>query len=147
MIGEMWWFMNMGWSMGSFWVNTIPIHLYVPLFHLSKQGTRPFRLRAVSLFPWSVEQNARDTQMTTRVTEGAGRKRHEIFLLEFFLLGLPPSFLVSHGLAAQHSRARALPLLNLKKKRDCSQSTARWVKKRKLKMYLQHFNRKCSWFV
>ena len=26
------------------------------------------RLRAVSLFSWSVEQNARDTQMTTRVT-------------------------------------------------------------------------------
>ena len=29
------------------------------------------RLRAVSLFSWSVEQNARDTQITTRVTEGA----------------------------------------------------------------------------
>ena len=29
------------------------------------------RLQAVSLFSWSVEQNARDTQMTTRVTEGA----------------------------------------------------------------------------
>ena len=29
------------------------------------------RLRALSLFSWSVEQNARDTQMTTRVTEGA----------------------------------------------------------------------------
>ena len=25
------------------------------------------------LFSWSVEQNARDTQMTTRVTEGARR--------------------------------------------------------------------------
>ena len=32
------------------------------------------RLRAVSLFPWSVEQNAQDTQMTTRVTEGARRE-------------------------------------------------------------------------
>ena len=32
------------------------------------------RLRAVSLFSWSVEQNARDTQMTTRVTEGARRR-------------------------------------------------------------------------
>ena len=40
----------------------------------------------------------------------------------FLLLGLPPSFLASRGLAAQHSRGRALPLLNLKKKRDCSQS-------------------------
>ena len=68
------------------------------------------RLRAVSLFSWSVEQNARDTQMTTRVTEGARRER------------LPPSFLASRGFAAQRSRARALPLLNLKKKRDCSQS-------------------------
>ena len=51
------------------------------------------------------EQNARDTQMTTRVTER-----------------LRPSFLASRGFAAQHSRGRALPLLNLKKKRDCSQS-------------------------
>ena len=49
-----------------------------------------------SLFSWSVEQNARDTQM--------------------------PSFLASRGFAAQRLRARALPSLNLKKKRDCSQS-------------------------
>ena len=46
----------------------------------------------------------------------------------FFLLGLPPSFLASRGfsalrLRAQRSRARALPFLNLKKKRDCSQSS------------------------
>ena len=33
------------------------------------------RLRAVSLFSWSVEQNARDTQMTMCVTEGARRDR------------------------------------------------------------------------
>ena len=51
------------------------------------------------------EQNARDTQMTTRVTER-----------------LPPWFLASRGFAAQHSCGRALPLLNLKKKRYCSQS-------------------------
>ena len=31
------------------------------------------RLRAVSPFSWSVEQKARDTQMTMRVTEGARR--------------------------------------------------------------------------
>ena len=49
--------------------------------------------------------------------------------LSFFLVRLakrrrhtPPSFLASRGFAAQGSRARALPLLNLKKKRDCSQS-------------------------
>ena len=44
-------------------------------------------------FSWSVEQNARDTQMTTRATEGARRERP-----------LP------------RSRTRALPLLKLKKK-------------------------------
>ena len=44
--------------------------------------------------------------MTTRVTEGR----------------LPPSFLASRDFAAQRSRARALPLQNLKKKRDYSQS-------------------------
>ena len=48
--------------------------------------------------------------MTTRVTEGARRER------------FPPSFLAFRGFAAQHSRGRALPLLNLKKKRDCSPS-------------------------
>ena len=50
---------------------------------------------------------------------------HWVWLCEqslFFLLGLPPSFLVFRGFAAQRSRARALPLLNMKKKRDCSQS-------------------------
>ena len=40
-------------------------------------GHFTFRLRAVSLFSWSVEQNARDTQMTRRVTEGARRERHD----------------------------------------------------------------------
>ena len=116
------------------------------------------RLRTVSLFSWSVEQNARDTQMTTRVTEGARRERHP----NYFLLGLPPSLLASRvsrlasrvsrlasrvsrlasrvsllasrasrlvsrvlRLAASplNARARALPFLNLKKRRDCSQST------------------------
>ena len=69
-----------------------------------------------SFFSWSVEQNARDTQITTRVTEGARRERH------FFLLGLPPSFLASRGFAAERSRARALPFLNLKIKRNSSHS-------------------------
>ena len=84
------------------------------------------RLRAVSLFSWSVEQNARDTQITTRVTEGARRER------------LPPSFLASRGVATQRSRAPAVPLLNLKKKRGCSQSipcdiTFRELKERRFK--------------
>ena len=65
------------------------------------------RLRAVSVFPWSVDQNARNTQMSTRVTEGARQAL---------------SFLASRGFAAQRSRASVLPLLNLKKKTDYSQS-------------------------
>ena len=48
--------------------------------------------------------------MTKRMTEGARRER------------LPPSFLAFSGLAAQRSHAQVLPLLNLKKKRDSSQS-------------------------
>ena len=48
------------------------------LAHLSGtggcKGMFSIGLRAVSLFSWSVEQNARDTQMTTRLTEGAGRE-------------------------------------------------------------------------
>ena len=54
------------------------------------------RLRAVSLFSWSVEQNARHTQMTTRVTEGA---------------------------SAALARACTPLTVNLKKKRYCSQSS------------------------
>ena len=46
------------------------------------------RLQAVSLFSSSVEQNARDTQMTTRVTEG----------------NETPSVHAPRGLAAQRSR-------------------------------------------
>ena len=62
------------------------------------------RLRAVSLFSCSVEQSARDTQMTTRVTEGARRERHS----NYFLLGLPPSLLASRvsRLASRVSRLR-----------------------------------------
>ena len=33
------------------------------------------RLEAVSLFSWSIDQKERDTQITTRVTEGARRER------------------------------------------------------------------------
>ena len=46
------------------------------LIYRLQEDRRQNRLRAVSLFSWSVEQNARDTQMTTRVTEGARRDRH-----------------------------------------------------------------------
>ena len=49
-------------------------------------GTRSFfssaaRLRAVSLFSLTVEQNARDTQMTTRETEGTRQERHDKALI------------------------------------------------------------------
>ena len=67
-------------------------------------------------FSKSVERKARDTKMTTRMLEGARRKRL------FSLLELPPSFQASRGFTARRSRPRALPPLNLKKKRDFSQS-------------------------
>ena len=59
------------------------------------------------------------------VTEGTRREMHDKREILFFVRGLSPSFLASRGFAA---RARALPLLNLKKKRDCSQSNLSEVK-------------------
>ena len=70
---------------------------------MDKLSVEEYRLRAVSLLSWSVEQDARDTQMTTRVTGDARRERR---------LAASPLF----------ACARALPILNLKKKRDRSQS-------------------------
>ena len=46
------------------------------------------RLRAVSLFSWSIEQNARDTQMTTgllRARDGRGTKKECSFGTKAFL--------------------------------------------------------------
>ena len=63
------------------------------------------RLRAVSLFSWSIEQNARDTHMTTRVTEGA------------------PLVSRVYARARTPFHSIPIPLLNLKKKRDRSQSS------------------------
>ena len=61
--------------------------------------------------------------MATRVTEGARRERHEKERLFFF--SSRSALLVSHVSRLRRSRARALLSLNLKKKRDCSQSTYR----------------------
>ena len=69
------------------------------------------RLRAVSLFSWSVQQNVRDTQMTTRVTKGAR---------------LPPSFLASSPL-----RRSTLACTSLTKSEE---------KKRLLAVYLTEHN-------
>ena len=78
-----------------------------------------FRLRAVSLFSWSVEQNVQNTQMTTRVTEGARRERHDNLFS-----GCRPRFSSRVLRLRRSTLARACtPLLNLKKKRDCSQSS------------------------
>ena len=54
------------------------IYLAIKLRTLNSQHPQNHRLRTVSLFPWSVAQNTRDTQMTTRVTEGAKRERHDL---------------------------------------------------------------------
>ena len=67
--------------------------------------TTYIRLRAVSLFFCSPSSKTRDTQMATRVTDSARRKRH-----------------VSRVSRLRLSRARALLSVNLKKKRDCSHS-------------------------
>ena len=59
-------------------------HGTIRLFVGVVQSTKCFRvvvrnrLRPVSLFSWSVEQNARDRQITKRVTEGARRERHAL---------------------------------------------------------------------
>ena len=67
--------------------------------------------------------------MTTRVTEGARRERHNAYFIglamravSLFSSRAAAIVLASRGFAAQRSRARALPLLNLKQKRDCSKS-------------------------
>ena len=91
--------------------------LYNPYYSNTKKSSArlpQIRLRVVSLFSWPVEQNAQDTQMTTGVTEGARWER------------LPPSFLTSRGFATQGSSVHALPLLNLKKRRDCLQSSPKY---------------------
>ena len=54
------------------------IYLAIKLRTLNSQHPQNHRLRTVSLFPWSVAQNTRDTQMTTRMTEGAKRERHDL---------------------------------------------------------------------
>ena len=54
------------------------IYLAIKLRTLNSQHPQNHRLRTVSLFPWSVAQNTRDTQMITRVTEGAKRERHDL---------------------------------------------------------------------
>ena len=60
--------------------------------------------------------------MATRVTEGARRERHE---KRESLFSSWAAALVSRVSRLRRSRARALLSLNLKKKRDCSQSTYR----------------------
>ena len=87
------------------------------LQHLLTRGGC-YTIRAVSLFSWSVNQNARETQMTTRVTEGARRERHD---KSFSSRSAALLSRVSGLRRSTLARARALPLLNLKK-RDCSQS-------------------------
>ena len=65
-----------------------------------------------SLFYLSLSGETRREKMTTRMTEGCET------------VGYRPLFsrLAARGFDARSSRARAAPSLNLKKKRDCSQS-------------------------
>ena len=83
-----------------------------------------------SLFFCSPLSKTRDTQMATRETDGARWERHEKRETTGKARenGLSRSSdclaaaLVSRISRLRRSRARALPLLNRKKKRDCSQS-------------------------
>ena len=75
---------------------------YTGFYGLALIGLSGIGLQAVSLFSWSVEQNAQDTQMSTRVTAA----------------------LVSR--VSRRSRVRGLPSLNLRKKRNRSQSIQKW---------------------
>ena len=72
-----------------------------------------------SLFFCSPSSKTRDTQMATRVTAGARRERHE---KRDSLFSSRAAALVSRVSRLRRSRERAFLSLNLKKKRDCSQS-------------------------
>ena len=54
---------------------------------ISNKDALKLRLRAVSLFSWSVETNARYTQMTTRVTVDG--RRSSLDSLKMHFLSLP----------------------------------------------------------
>ena len=56
---------------------------------ISRRSLLSIRLRAVSPFSWSIEQNARDTQMTTRGTKSEENRdcpqsNFHFFFLHFF---------------------------------------------------------------
>jgi len=70
-----------------------PTFLFLIFFLFKRLCAQYPRLRAVSLFSWSVEQNARDTQMTTRVPVSwpfnmcdAGDELVIVLLLCYFML-------------------------------------------------------------
>ena len=67
-----------------------------------------------SIFFLSPSSKTPETREWPRATEGPRRERHEKRVSLFSSRAA--------ALVSQRSRARALPLLNLKKKRDCSQS-------------------------
>ena len=64
------------------------------------RGVYQGRLQAVTLFSWSVKQNAPDTQIITRATEGAKRDRHA---LVFRVLRL--CCLTLAGLCTSHTKS------------------------------------------
>ena len=66
------------------------------------------RLRTVSLFSWSVEQNARDTQMTTRLTEGARRERQKHSCSASAIINLSLVSIVDSLLSTLHASANRI---------------------------------------
>ena len=77
--------------------STLFVTFTIYLIPVPSDDKVPLRMRAVSLFSQSVEENALDLKKTTRVTEGARRKRCEKRELSFFLFGCRSCF--------SHSRA------------------------------------------
>ena len=107
--------------------------LYLILFSIFGNMTNiPAVLQPSSTCQWFRLLTVRCQRFTNQpIVFCAVRPTHIVHLLWlcgqslFFLLGLPPSFLSSRGFAARRSPASAPRLLNLKKKRDCSQSNGK----------------------
>ena len=71
------------------------------LTHEHRNSQRVHLLQLITFSFFRVRRAKREnTQMATRVTDGARREGHENRETLFFLLGLPPSFRASRGFAA-----------------------------------------------
>ena len=111
---------------------------------MSSANRKETRLRAISLLSWSVEQNARHANGHARNWwRETGSKSTKKGSLSFFFSGCRPRFA---RLAASSLPPRALLSLNLKKKRDCSQSIKKPKRSFLFRNQLSLFHFLCWWF-